>query len=274
MTEEAITFGAHHGLVGILTVPAAGALVTGRAVIVSNIGMHHRIGPYRIYVELARSLAACGFYVLRFDLAGMGDSAPRHDAPTPAARATRDLDDAMSWLTEHRGITEFVLVGLCSGVDSTHAVATQDPRVRAAAFIDGYAYPTAGFYLRHYLVRPFQLGRWIRFVQRRARDDRSLLDAATDESAVFVREFPSKAQFRRDIARMTARGLHLLFVYSGGVYYRVNSARQIYETLGAGIPRAQVEAEAMYGADHVFASVARRAELVARIVRWASSVPR
>ncbi len=273
MNERAVVFGAHGGLVGVLSEPKTPARGAARAVIVSNIGMHHRVGPFRIYVELARKLAASGFPVLRFDLAGMGDSAPRHDAPTPAARAARDLDDAMQFLTETLGITEFVLIGLCSGVDSTHATASTDPRVVGAAFIDGYAYPSTGFKVRHYVVRPLQLGRWVRFLQRRVRGDRPLI-SDTDGQSVFEREYPTEAQFRKDVLAMTSRGARLLFVYSGGVYFRFNSPRQVFETLGPGAPESQIEVETMYSADHVFTSAQKRAELLTRLDRWVQSIPR
>jgi pimeloyl-ACP methyl ester carboxylesterase len=274
VNERAVTFGAHGGLVGVLSEPATPVAGARRAVIFSNIGMHHRVGPFRIYVELARRLAASGFPVLRFDLAGMGDSAPRHDAPTPAGRAERDLDDAMKFVTETLGITEFVLIGLCSGVDSTHAMSSKDPRVVGAAFIDGYAYPTLGFKLRHYFARPLQLGRWVRFLRRRLGMDPPLVTEAADQPAVFVREAPTEEQFRNDVAAMTSRGARLLFVYTGGVYFRFNSARQMFETLGPGAPKSQIEVTTDYSADHLFTHLAKRAELLAQVDGWVKSIPR
>lgn len=257
-------------LVGIHTAPDVPADGVQRAVLMSNIGMHHRVGPFRIYVELARSLAAAGFHVLRFDMSGMGDSEQRHDVVTAADRARADFDDAMQVLTRELGISEFVLVGLCSGVDSTHNTATNDPRVHGAVFIDGYSYPTAGFRLRHYFVRPLQVERWTRYVQRRLRG-RPLVD---DGTSVFVREYPSREQFGRDVARMTHRGARVLFVYSGGMYYRVNSPNQLFEMVGSGVVRDHVAVRTMFQADHVFTSVAKRRELVQSVTDWVSAIPR
>ena len=272
MTEHAIVFGAHAGLVGILTEPAAPVAGVIRAVIMSNIGMHHRIGPFRIYVEVSRRLAAAGFTVLRFDLAGMGDSTARNDAPTPAERASRDLESAMTWLTANRGISEFLLIGLCSGVDSTHVAAVHDARVRGAAFIDGYSYPTTGFHIRRFTVRPLQVGRWVRFVHKRVLDRHSRL-TAIDEPAVFERDYPTLDAFRQDVHVMTARGVHLLFVYTGGVYYRFNSASQVFEMIGRGAARDRIEVATLFNADHVFTRVTERARLVERLAAWAASVP-
>ena len=45
------------------------------AVVFWNVGVSHRVGPQRQYVDIARDLSALGFCVFRFDLGGLGDSA-------------------------------------------------------------------------------------------------------------------------------------------------------------------------------------------------------
>lgn len=273
MSERAIAFGPGLGLVGVHSAPDHPAPGAPRAVIMSNIGMHHRVGPFRLYVELARRLEAAGLHVLRFDLSGMGDSAMRRDGATPSERAAHDLDDAMAWLEAQHDITQFILLGLCSGVDSTHAAAVRDPRVVGAAFIDGYSYPTPGYRVRHYTLRPLQLGRWMRLGRRIARGERRLVASAA-QSTVFERELPSHAQFCDDVVTMTGRGTRLLFVYTGGVNQRFNAPQQVAEMVG---PRARagcIEVELMRDADHVFSRTAQRAALHDRVVRWATSLPR
>ncbi len=270
MRERAFTFGAHGGLVGILTEPAA-APPARTAVIVSNIGMHHRVGPSRLYVELARRLASSNVPVLRFDLAGMGDSEPRHDAPTPSERALRDVEDAMRLINETTGIDKFILIGLCSGVDSSHAAAARDPRVVAAAFIDGYSFPSPGFFVRRISFSLFKLDRWKRFLRRHLAPEEEA-QSGDGLPQVFVRDHPTREQFRRDILGMTRRGLRLLFIYSGGVYYRFNSPRQFVEMIGSGGRDDRIEVDTMYAADHVFASAAKRGELIDRLDRWVRSV--
>ena len=61
-------------LIGVLHRPQtpAGHLTRGVVIVVG--GPQYRIGSHRQFVLLARSLAALGTPVLRFDLAGMGDS--------------------------------------------------------------------------------------------------------------------------------------------------------------------------------------------------------
>src|SRR5262249_27402146 len=46
-----------------------------------NAGAVHRVGPNRMYVDLARSWAEHGLTSLRLDLSGLGDSPPAPGAP-------------------------------------------------------------------------------------------------------------------------------------------------------------------------------------------------
>ena len=272
MRERAVCFGPANGLIGVVSEPGTPRAAPARAVLMSNIGMHHRIGPFRLYVEMARALAADGFLVLRFDLSGMGDSAMHHDGDTPAMRARRDVKDAMDWLQRAYGVDEFVLLGLCSGVDSTHAAAIRDHRVKGAIFIDGYAYPTAGYHLRHLFVRPLQPGRWLRLGRRLLRGERRIVPGA-DGATVFEREQPTQAEFARDIGAMTLRGTRLLFIYTGCAYNRINSGRQVFEMLGPGVRAEYIESQLLRSADHVFSSTAQRALLFDRIRRWIIALP-
>jgi hypothetical protein len=72
MNEEAVLIGG--SLVGILSRPPAGVDPAMPGVLLLNAGRIHRVGPNRLYVAIARRLAAMGFAVCRFDLSGIGDS--------------------------------------------------------------------------------------------------------------------------------------------------------------------------------------------------------
>ena len=59
MKEEAVLFGSRESLAGVITEPSAAGW--GKALpgfVFLNAGMTHRIGPNRLYVRLARDLAA------------------------------------------------------------------------------------------------------------------------------------------------------------------------------------------------------------------------
>jgi pimeloyl-ACP methyl ester carboxylesterase len=267
LTERVFTFGSHGGLVGIVTEPDETARRTDApAVIFSNVGLNHRVGPNRIYVELARGLADAGFVTLRFDLSGFGDSEPRRDAIGDLQRATLDTREAMDFL-ERRTITKFVVLGFCSGADSAHVVAREDPRVVGAIFIDGYAYHNTGFWLRYFTVRNLQAARWRRYFRERVfrvREPRGRGETG-EALEVFVRESPTREQFAADVAAMIARSVHLLFIFTVVADNHYNYKGQFHDTFGH---RDDVDVEYFPQADHVFSSELHRARLLSRLRGW------
>lgn len=136
MKEKAILFGKFHTLTGILTEPDAPADETRPAVILSNAGLIHRIGPNRIYVKLARELAKLGYPVLRFDLSGVGDSVTRPDSMPVEEFTIDDVQQAMEYLTETLGSRQFVLGGHCAGAYHSIRTAAQDQRVSGVVMIN------------------------------------------------------------------------------------------------------------------------------------------
>ncbi len=120
-----VTFGG--GLFGVLHPPEEPA--SGKpAVVMFNAGAVHHVGPNRIYVEMARRLAAEGYPCLRFDLEGLGDSVLRGEGrenhPYPAT-ATRDARAAFRYLREAHGYDRFVALGLCSGAHTAFHAALE-----------------------------------------------------------------------------------------------------------------------------------------------------
>lgn len=142
--EEAFSFTCEgETLVGLLHHPtadaAASAAETGIIVIVG--GPQYRAGSHRQFVHLARTLAAAGYPVLRFDVRGMGDStgAPRsfEELSTDIRAAIDELVRRCPWMRR------IVLWGLCDGASAAllylhdrndervHALALANPWVRA-----------------------------------------------------------------------------------------------------------------------------------------------
>src|SRR5437867_887582 len=118
MTERVVQFGDGNSLVGVLSEPAAGMKPGSRpAVILLNAGTLHRVGPHRVYVRIARVLASEGFPVLRFDLSGLGDSAPRRDNVPYRESTLRETRDAMDCLAGQGVGRQFLLMGFCEGAD-------------------------------------------------------------------------------------------------------------------------------------------------------------
>jgi hypothetical protein len=277
--ERAIAFGRAGNLIGVLAEPAPeSAVPAAPAVLMWNVGIQHRVGPFRIQVDLARTLARHGFASLRFDLSGMGDSDARHGGPVDREGALGDLRDAMSLLEKRRGSRTFVVVGYCSSVDSAHALALDDSRVVGACFLEGYAYRTRGYWL-HYPLRLLDLQRWKRYLARRAsalgskgseRRGNPLQEERAAMGSVFARVYPTPEQFGADVRQLSRRGTSMLFVYVGGDS-EFNHLGQFGEMIGSSRPERGVDIEYYGAADHTFFRVSDRALVVDRVARWVSA---
>jgi len=261
--ERAFRFGRAQHLVGVAGLPTTPAPVAPVGVIVLNAGMVHRVGPFRLHVEITRRLNACGYPTLRFDLSSLGDSGASNESQSQVQQIRADVADAMSLLASHAGCTRFVLLGLCSGAQNAHTVAVDEPRVAGAIFLDGYAYRTLGFRLRHYLPRLWSAARWHRFISRK-------LQAAANRRGddVFAVSFPPQEQVQRELTAMLDRGLRLHFIYSGGVTRYFNHPRQFRECFGRLADRPEISARLFAGTDHTYALQVDRQYLLQDIADW------
>jgi len=119
--ERAVRVGTGN-LFGIVTEPQRTDLSSMPAVVFVNAGLLPHLGPARLWVDIARSWADQGVRVLRVDLGGLGDSAPRPNRQPDVVypvEAIGDTVDAARFLTPEDP-ADVVLVGLCSG--GYHAV--------------------------------------------------------------------------------------------------------------------------------------------------------
>lgn len=266
MREEAHRFGRGRHLVGIVGTP--GGPFAGTAVIVLNAGLVHRIGPFRLHVELTRQLNETGYPTLRFDLSTVGDSGATGGGQTRAQQVCADLDDAMQLLKARTGCERFVLVGLCSGAQNAHVVAATDPRVAGAIFLDGYAYRTLGYKLRHYLPRIVDPARWTRLLRRRVRGGS---DAKPASEPVFAVAPAPREEVIADFTRMVERGTKLYLVYSGGISNYFNHARQFRECFGKVMADPAVTTRYLAGTDHTYILTGDRTRLLDGIGGWLAS---
>lgn len=269
LRERAVLFGATRSLVGILTEPPRNAETRGKpGVLLLNSGLLHRVGPHRLYVEIARALATQGFPVLRFDFSGIGDSAPRLDALSGEESTAEETREAMAVLTAARGVHRFVLMGLCSGADNAFQIARRDDRVVGAVMIDGYAYRTAGFYWRFLAARLTSRATWLRQIRHLGqRFHRAAADAPPPE-AMYVRAFPSKEQVVADCRAMTHRGVELCFVHSAGQYQYYNYPGQFAAAFGEVARDRRVTSTFFPSANHLFTRRSHREQLVRYLDEW------
>jgi len=133
LREIPLMFGEGQSLFGILTEPAEMSAAGQRsetAVLMLNVGGNYRIGPNRIYVKLARSLASSGYRAFRFDLPGIGDSrgAGFSRGSLYARDSSADVRMAIDCM-EAKGCRKFYLLGICSGSFVAFQTAQADSRV-------------------------------------------------------------------------------------------------------------------------------------------------
>jgi alpha-beta hydrolase superfamily lysophospholipase len=130
--EMPLRCGSAGSLYGVLCEPAAGiAAKAPTGIVLLNVGGNHRVGPHRVYVKMARTLAAAGHSVLRLDVAGIGDSPPAPGQPWGnlyERNSVHDVRAAIDALVQ-RGCREILLMGICSGSYLSFQAALADERV-------------------------------------------------------------------------------------------------------------------------------------------------
>lgn len=125
---------------GVLTSPTQSS--SGQGVVLLNAGAIHRIGANRMYVTLARRLAAMGHHVLRVDLSGIGDSPERIGQPENVVyhpHAVEDAAAAARFLRAH-GLENVRVAGLCAGAYHAFKAALVEPAITGFVAINPLVY--------------------------------------------------------------------------------------------------------------------------------------
>ena len=278
MTEQAALFGPHGNLLGIVTHPSGDSQST--AFVVLNAGMVHSVGPNRISVTMARALAFSGFPVLRFDLSGLGDSAPRIGEGQQVA--LEDIEAAIDYVLKETNAAQVVLLGLCSGAFNTFSYSQKDPRVVGAVMIDGYAYPTIKSMIRRYSGPLLNLGAWGRACGRLfasvRRKSANLLGVEQDDTdikkdettAVFgyvVPNFP-KSAFEAGLRSISERGVCVKLIYSGLMDVNYNYESQYLDWFADNEFLATVDVSFYPDANHTFTEMVHMNRMRDEIVAW------
>lgn len=270
MNESICNFGPDDGLFGILTTPEEGVRVPDApTALILNAGIVHRVGPFRIHVDIARNLAAAGFSTLRLDLSGLGDSAPRTGKLELEDRARLDVSDAMDFLTRTTGQTKFVLLGLCSGAYNAHQVAVKDDRIVGAVFMDGIVFRTLGYFFRHHVARFFR-PRFCRNAIKRRWLERGISDDQ-DSSSLAKSEFfggdLSQDAVVNDLNHLMQRNVQMLFLYTDG-YDDICGRSQFREMYGLQPDSGQLQVEYYPKSEHTFRLIENRRAACHRVVHW------
>lgn len=151
-------------LVGILHRPATAR--RGVAVLVIVGGPQYRVGSHRQFVSSARSIAAAGYPVLRFDYRGMGDSDGEFAGFECVSDDIRSAIDALcSACHPPRGV---VLLGLCDAASAALMYCSSDTRVAGLILMNPWVRTghsqAAVIVKRYYVTRFLQADFWRKLV--------------------------------------------------------------------------------------------------------------
>ncbi len=266
MSEQAVKFGLNEGLHGVLSEPESYSRHTAPIIIILNSGLLHKIGPYRLSVDLARKLAEDGFRVLRFDISGIGDSRMRL---TKAGEdfAVSDVKSAMDYLNERFENGRFVLVGLCSGSDNSHRTSLVDSRVIGSIHLDGYGYRNTAYYAHYY-------GRRLLSIKLLKNKIKSILSHEVKKAPLQVagnayeRSFPPSNQAIKEFSTLFSRGMKMLYVYTGGVEEYYNHKGQLKNLFKKNPPKNALDEEFLASADHTYSRVNSRELVLKKMHAW------
>jgi pimeloyl-ACP methyl ester carboxylesterase len=286
MIERSITFGEKAGLIGTLVdVRPDASTKANVGFVFFNAGIVHRVGVHRMNVMLARRFALRGIPSIRFDFAGVGDSARADGRHSYAEQAVIDIQAALDVLGEATGVTRFVLYGVCSGAVHGYAAALADERVAGVVMFDIYKYPTLKARLRHAVFRVkkhrtlpaviSRVGSVIKRFSLRAlnglRKSEASREPAMASNIGFFATRPPKAEFARGLSTLLNRGTKILLIYAGSGFEHYNYDDQFTDAFKSFGITDEVETAFLRDVDHTATRLAAQAEIATCVERWAET---
>ena len=236
-----------------------------------NAGLLHRVGPFRMHVQLARQLAQRGISSLRLDLSGLGDSAARRSGKSVQHNAMEDVRESIALLRERTQLNRFVILGLCSGAENAHHIGVNVADVAGLIMIDGILHKTRRYYIAHYLPRVLSVTKWADWLIRRAmvlspesRKAAKLLAAAAD---IWDVPSPPIEQVSKELQTIVDNETEVLSIFTGGLGYcsYANQMRDAYSEVDF---KGRLTTIYQKPADHTFSVAAHRKQLFKNIEEW------
>ena len=230
MKESAVQFGELGRLNGIVTEPSE-SQHRSMGFIIITAGLTTKAGPFRLYTELAREAAKVGFTALRFDLGGICNSEEIHPSLPLKRRTEIDIEQAISLLKNNYGIQNYILGGLCSGAEDSFRFAEKDEQVIGVFMIDGHAYRTKKWWLRHTLNPRFfiqlagKMLRYLNLFKYVVKTDPQL----GGESSLIDYQQMKFEESSRILKSLVARNTKLLYLYTLGMDDKFNHRSQFFD---------------------------------------------
>ncbi len=289
MIETSIAFGENGGLIGTIVMPHShSSSHSNTGFIFFNAGVVHRVGVHRSNVKIARQIALQGFASIRFDLAGVGDSARADGKLAFAEQAVMDIRAAIDALAAATGLRRFVLFGTCSGTVHSYAAALADERIVGLAMFDTYIYPTTKSRINHFIQRLKKhrsiaslaqrvisvSGRISKRLLQRARDSLPASTGVKNERPTrdigFFAFRPPKAEFAAGLSALMDRQVKVLLIYAGSGFVHYNYEAQFADAFKEFDIAKRVEVAYLRDADHTATRLASQATLVACVDQWSA----
>jgi pimeloyl-ACP methyl ester carboxylesterase len=285
MIERSIIFGKNAGLIATIATPLPDASPDAHTgFIFFNAGVVHRVGVHRTNVVIARALVAIGIPSIRFDLAGLGDSARADGKNSFAEQTVLDIQEAMDALTAATGVRRFVLYGVCSGAVHSYSAALTDERVAGVAMFDTFKYPTYKAQIRRITIRLKKYGSIAAITKRVVSMGlRSMSNALASlrkpvapkaervvSSIGFFAYRPLKAEFAFGLRTLINRGTKIFLIYAGSGFEHYNYADQFKDAFKKFGITDRIETAFLLDVDHTATRLAAQTELVACMTQWAA----
>ncbi|MBC7659323.1 MAG: acyltransferase domain-containing protein [Chitinophagaceae bacterium] len=264
---EAIQFGRKHHLVGVLH-RVSGARY---AAIFWNTGISSRVGPFRGNVQAAEALAEEGYSVLRFDIAQMGESGDPGETVPIQDRTSLDLKDALDAVTAQCGITEFILVGICSSALDSYYFALKEMRIRAIFMIDSLVYPTVRHRIGYALERMGSAFRWKRLIKKCLARFTNFVDEEMPPD-YFEGNYPSPEEAALGFQSLVDRGIDLHLIYTGGFTPFYSYREQFFDMLPGLAKVEKIEVHYWKDVDHLFMLHEDRIRYIERLSQWLAKI--
>ncbi|MFT3761946.1 MAG: hypothetical protein QM761_04880 [Pseudoxanthomonas sp.] len=171
------------------------------------------------------------------------------------------MDEAIRLLAAECGVSEVVLVGICSGADDAFRMADVDSRVAGIVLLDGVAYPTFKSRMKLYGSKSLDAGKIVRKLLSPENRGRWLSEGD-------FRDFPAQEEAAARFQRLVARDARALLLYTGGAARYFNYAGQARDCFGPIMDAPQVTVEYWPDCDHTFYLRNDRLRLATRLSAW------
>ena len=249
--------------------------IEGRVGVVIVVGgPQYRVGSHRLFVELARSLAAHGVAVLRFDLQGMGDSS---GAEKPFWQRMDEIEAAIALLRQKTSVCKVALLGLCDAA-SASMIYAQRNEVDGLMLLNPWVRNDQSeskarlkhYYLRRLLDKQF----WRKVVSGRFHFFHSLLNFVFHIKTSVKKPLNDDDYRSAMLAGMQAFTGKACIVLSGHDLV----AREFQDLVSAHprwaqrLAQSNIEMHHVLDADHTFASRQWKRALCDRLVAWCQAL--